>query len=311
MRYYITGDCHGDFRKMDWFCRYNMPDEPGVMVLLGDVGLNYWLAKTDVKNKKLLSQYPLTFFAIHGNHEMRPYEIKSYKEKEWNGGIVYYESKYPNILFAKDGEVYQFGDKKVMTIGGAYSVDKGYRLSVGLPWFESEQPNEEIKQYVEAQLEKHNWNVDYIFSHTAPLKYEPIDMFLDFIDQSKVDKSTEEWLSMIEEKLAYKKWYFGHYHGNREYVHAQMLYEEIKELGEEGFLQKIGRPKYKSGEMVMFYFDNGKEKTEQYGRIEVIDAKGTMGQHREASYDIRTFENTLYKHIPESEVYEFSEVEAD
>ena len=45
-----------------------------------------------------------------------------------------------------------------------------------------------------------------------------------------MDKSTEEWLSKIERKLTYEKWWFGHYHGNREYENAYMLYEEIREL---------------------------------------------------------------------------------
>ena len=37
-----------------------------------------------------------------------------------------------------------------------------------------------------------NWQVDVVFSHTCPLKYEPVEVFLPGIDQSTVDKSTEE-----------------------------------------------------------------------------------------------------------------------
>ena len=62
--------------------------------------------------------------------------------------MVYYEEKYPNLLFAKDGEIYDFDGKKAVVIGGAYSVDKYYRLRNYMPWFESEQPTEEIKHYV-------------------------------------------------------------------------------------------------------------------------------------------------------------------
>lgn len=29
-----------------------------------------------------------------------------YKLQEWNGGKVWVEEAYPNILFAKDGEIY-------------------------------------------------------------------------------------------------------------------------------------------------------------------------------------------------------------
>lgn len=60
------------------------------------------------------------------------------KHGAWNGGTVLYEEEYPDILFAVDGEVYQIGDKKAMVIGGAYSVDKEYRISMCLPWFADE-----------------------------------------------------------------------------------------------------------------------------------------------------------------------------
>ena len=123
----------------------------------------------------------------------------------------------------------------------------------------------------------------------------------------RVDKSTEEWLSKIERKLTYEKWWFGHYHGNREYVNSYMLYEEIREIGENICVQRIGRPIYKKDEIVMFSYDNGKEQVEECGWIRVVDAKGTFGQSREVSYDIMTPEKGLYKHILESEIMGFKE----
>lgn len=33
--------------------------------------------------------------------------------------------------------------------------------------------------------------------HTVPLKYEPVEVFMARVDQSKVDKSTEEWLDRL------------------------------------------------------------------------------------------------------------------
>lgn len=60
-----------------------------------------------------------------------------------------------------------------MAIGGAYSVDKSYRLANRLPWFENKQPGDDIKSFVEGQLEQAGWQVDYIFSHTAPLQHKP------------------------------------------------------------------------------------------------------------------------------------------
>ncbi len=57
-----------------------------------------------------------------------------------------------------------------------------------------------IKAKVESVLEKRNWQVDIVLSHTCPLRYEPTEVFLPFIDQSKVDKSTES-LARPDRKL--------------------------------------------------------------------------------------------------------------
>ena len=76
--------------------------------------------------KERLAQLPITLFCIHGNHEMRPGSIDSYKLITWKGGQAYIEDKYPNLVFAKDGEIYTLADRKVLVVGGAYSVDKWY-----------------------------------------------------------------------------------------------------------------------------------------------------------------------------------------
>jgi len=37
-------------------------------------------------------------------------------------------------------------------------------------------------------LDKLGWKVDVMLSHTTPLKYEPVEVFLSGVDQSKVDR---------------------------------------------------------------------------------------------------------------------------
>ena len=100
-----------------------------------------------------------------------------------------------------------------LVIGGAYSVDKAYRLARGYGWWSDEQPSDEIKRYVEQQIKEKDFDV--ILSHTCPFKYEPIETFLPGIDQSTVDDSTERWLDTIEESTDYKAWYCGHWHINK------------------------------------------------------------------------------------------------
>ena len=88
------------------------------MIILGDVGLNYYGDSRDRRNKEKVANLPITLFCIHGNHEERPYHIQTYRTQIWRGGEVYYEPEYPNILFAKDGEIYDFDGKKAIAIGG-------------------------------------------------------------------------------------------------------------------------------------------------------------------------------------------------
>lgn len=95
----------------------------------------------DRHRKKKLNKLGVSIFCLHGNHEMRPGTIETYHEEQWHGGTVYVEDEYPNLLFAKDGEVYDLDGQKTIVIGGAYSVDKWYRLRMDMNWFPDEQPS--------------------------------------------------------------------------------------------------------------------------------------------------------------------------
>lgn len=226
--FYITGDTHGDFSRCEVFNARNNPTPDDTMIVLGDAGLNYYRNNTDRKKKLYVNSFPFTTFCIHGNHEMRPNTIASYEMKEFCGGNVWYEHEFPNILFAQDGEIYDFDGIKCIAIGGAYSVDKEYRLLRGYKWFEDEQPSDFIKARVEENLSKAGNKIDVVLSHTCPIDYEPVEAFLPSIDQRKVDKSTEEWLGKIEKSIEYKKWYCGHYHIIKKIDSLQFMYTNIE-----------------------------------------------------------------------------------
>lgn len=227
---YITGDTHGRFKRIENFCQMNSTSKDDIMIILGDAGINFSGPMYDSLKKKLLEELPITIFSIHGNHEQRPYTIDGYKEKQWHGGTVYVEDEYPSLLFAKDGEIFDLDGKKTIVMGGAYSIDKAIRIAYGWGWWEDEQPSEEIKAYVEEQLDKAGWNIDVVLSHTTTLKYEPVEVFMQGVDQSKVDKSTEQWFDRIEEKLNYKKWYCGHYHTEKKIDKLEIMFENIDEF---------------------------------------------------------------------------------
>ena len=128
-----------------------------------------------------------------------------------------------------DGEVYNINGKSCLVIGGAYSVDKYYRLAKGWMWFESEQLTDTIKNYIMGTLGKHS-KFDLVLTHTCPINTEPRHKFLAEINQSKVDKSMEIFLQNVADKIDFDNWYFGHYHDNWDNGKYHMLYEGYKEI---------------------------------------------------------------------------------
>ena len=221
---YITGDIHRDFSRLDNM-NFNKDD---LLIILGDAGINYYLNEEDNKFKEYLKKYDVKMFCIRGNHEERPENISTYKEINMFGGKVYIEEDYPNLIFAKDGEEYNIDGKSILVIGGAYSVDKEYRLIYGYKWFKDEQLTKEEMDAIYNKVKGKHFDV--VLTHTCPYKYEPVEVFLSGIDQSKVDTSMEHFLDKIEESIKYDKWYCGHYHTEKGIEKIEFMFENIKIL---------------------------------------------------------------------------------
>ena len=225
---YYTGDIHGSTLEIVTFCMRFKPSKDDTIVILGDVGANYFGDFRDNKLKDEFFKLEPTIFCIHGNHEMRPETLITYREDQWHGGTVYVEEEFPNLFFAKDGEVYDLEGTKAIAIGGAYSVDKWYRLQRDLHWFPDEQPSDEIKARVEKKLNELSWQIDAVFTHTCPYRYIPREAFMSCVDQSTVDNSTELWLDTIEGKLNYNAWYCGHWHIDKRIDKMHFLFESVE-----------------------------------------------------------------------------------
>lgn len=129
-------------------------------------------------------------------------------------------------LFAKDGEIYNINGNKCLVVGGAYSIDKWYRISHGWKWFKDEQLSVSERFKIEKCISKLLF-VDYIFTHTCPYNTRPEHLFLEGINQDYVDATMEEWLQNIADKIDFTRWYFGHYHGDWDNGKYSMLYEKI------------------------------------------------------------------------------------
>jgi 3-oxoacid CoA-transferase subunit A len=166
---FITGDTHRDFRLVDAFCNTVQTTKGDVLMILGDAGINYLGGEEDRRLKRLLAELPVTLFCIHGNHEQRP-ETLGYTETARYGGTAYWEPDFPDLLFAKDGEIYGFDGKLCIAIGGAYSIDKSIRLAGA---WAGGRMNSRRKRY--GSVQKRGWKlragVLMLYTHThMPLK---------------------------------------------------------------------------------------------------------------------------------------------
>ena len=224
----VTGDTHGRvvgrLISMKTHLESFSPEEVGI-IILGDSGINFWLNKTDKKNKKEISKYGYNIYCVRGNHDARPEDIEGMEKiyDEEVCGEVYREPDFPLIKYFIDGNIYEIDGYKTLVIGGAYSVDKYWRLANGGHWFAKEQLSAEERERI-TELVKNN-KFDLILAHTCPFSWMPTDLFLSCVDQSTVDNSMELWLEDLKPYFDNAIYLFGHYHADRlERERVEMFY---------------------------------------------------------------------------------------
>lgn len=208
---YITGDMHGNINQAKKVFEKINNKTKNILIVLGDFCGNYYLDKRDDIFKTEICKNNVKLFVIRGNHDANPVKVENISKINLYGNEGYIQPQYPNIFYAKNGLVYNIEGNNFLVLGGAYSVDKWYRLKCGYAWFNDEQMTiEEQNSFLNHYPNK----VDVILSHTCPYSNIPRHLFLSQIDQSSVDNNMEKFLEEVKNKVKYEKWFFGHYHSN-------------------------------------------------------------------------------------------------
>ncbi|ACO85556.1 metallophosphatase [Clostridium botulinum] len=205
---YITGDTHIpiDIERLNFLdCKNLMKND--YVIICGDFGGVWENSEIELCYREWLQSKPWTTLFIDGNHENFDL-LNSYKVEEWHGGKVHFITE--NIIHLMRGQVFNINELKFWTMGGATSTDKENRRE-HITWWKEEVPDSNEMREGLDNLRKYNNEVDYILTHTcSSLVLKDITKIFGF--QPKPEENFNKYLEIMEEKVKFKKWYFGHFH---------------------------------------------------------------------------------------------------
>lgn len=323
---YVTGDTHGEFERFSAKRLRNSGMEltkEDYVIVCGDFGLCWARDKTFDYHCRNFALKPYTILWVQGNHENYDM-IEEFPIEEWHGGKVRHIVRDKVILLER-GQVFTIEGKTFFTFGGASSHDiqggvfdrnsvdfaeqrrRADRLELPYriiheSWWPQELPTEGEMQEGLNNLEAHHFTVDYVITHCCSTTLQ--NYLNKEKNRSNAPDVMTDYLEMLEQKLQYKHWYFGHYHSDEviDEKHT-LMYHAISALenGESVHSTSVlGCPRYDYGDTVRFAWGSDGEKA---GVVQIIDAYGTFEQNLEPSYDVYIeSEQCLYKHICESEI---------
>lgn len=209
---YITGDTHIpiDIHKLSTknFSQQKNMTKNDYLIICGDFG-GVWDNSNEEKYWiKWLEKKPWTTLFVDGNHENFDL-LYSYPITEWNGGKIHQISD--SIFHLMRGQIFVIEGSTFFTMGGASSHDKIYRKE-NISWWEKELPMP--NEYEEAlnALEKNNWTVDYVISHCVADSIQ--SLISPWFEHDKETNFFETILFL--NNFNFKKWFFGHYHIDKE-----------------------------------------------------------------------------------------------
>lgn len=203
----VTGDTHGniDFNKIKLLSDKKILTMNDYLIIAGDFGA-IWDKNTLDSDLSIYENLNFNILFVDGNHENFNL-LNSFPVQKWNGGDVHVIRD--NIKHLKRGQVFIIDNKKILTFGGATSIDKYFRTE-NISWWKEEVPTIDDLQHAKSNLEKYNNQVDYIITHSID---ENALAQLSISLKSKIKVFEENYLlNWIAENVTYKHWYFGHFH---------------------------------------------------------------------------------------------------
>lgn len=195
------------------------------LIVTGDFGLVWDGSKEEQYWRNWLSQKNWTTLFVDGNHENFDL-LAGYPLEEWNDGQIHRITD--SILHLCRGQVYIIDGIKLFTFGGARSTDMECR-TVHRSWWPQELPTPEEYEEGLRNLERSNWEVDYVISHTGSVRN--LNRLKELYNYADEITDLNRYFEDLEEKLTYRRWYFGHFHRDYQVTEqAAVVYQKVISL---------------------------------------------------------------------------------
>lgn len=206
---FCTGDTHGsiDFQKLiDFQDKYGKElTKNDYVMIAGDFGV-IWSDEEDAEEYFLLEwldKASWTTLFIDGNHENHP-RLATFPEVTICGGRAHKINE--SVYHIMRGEVIEIENLKLLCIGGADSHDKAWRTK-NVDWWEEERITSEDIENARKNLERYNFNVDFVISHSLPQS-----MLRRMLPYLKPTRSSHLLDDIFWDVDIDKSWITGHYH---------------------------------------------------------------------------------------------------
>lgn len=205
----FSGDTHGEFDHLSGAIGRLAPD---AVVVAGDFG--FWheadLIEGGSESEFLhasLKHPGCKVYFCDGNHENHALLQALVAKKGWEKPI----SVSPGLAYCPRGSALTVRSRRILFMGGAYSIDRAYRVQ-GKSWFPEEEITEE--DILRALSRKNLAEFDTVVSHTCPAACLPAVCREAGIDPAwvKNDRSERLLQRLFEAMLGVRDWYFGHWH---------------------------------------------------------------------------------------------------
>lgn len=227
---YLTGDTHRTVNigklRLHHFKLQKELTKSDYLIICGDFGGVWDNSKISKDCIKFHNTRNYTTLFVDGNHENFDL-LNAYPVKEWKGGKVHQIAE--NVYHLMRGQVFEIDGLKFFTMGGGISIDKEFRTPGRTWWAAEEMSCEELDEAVR-NLNQHDWKVDYVITHTVSNK-----IMSECLGFQKENSIINTFLDIINVHLAYKWWFFGHFHKDVVYEEERCtcLYEKIRTLENE------------------------------------------------------------------------------